>query len=54
MNEQFKPTLTEAEMDEIEEECKKEYRETLLRLIKNLLEKPTKDESRRLNSTKEG
>ena len=46
MNEQFKPTLTEAEMDEIEEECEKEYRETLLRLIKNLLEKPTKDESR--------
>jgi hypothetical protein len=46
MNENYKSTLTEAEMDKIEEECEKEYRETLLRLIRNLLEKPTKDESR--------
>ena len=54
MNEHFKPTLTEDEMDKIEEEYEKEYRATLLRQIENLLEKPTKDESRRFNPTKEG
>jgi len=53
MDKPYESTLTESEMTEIEEECEKEYRETLLRLIKNLLQKPTKDESRRFNSTKE-
>jgi len=54
MHEYLKSGLTEGEMDKIEEEYEKEYMEALLRLAENLLKKPTKDESRRFNSTKEG